>query len=236
MSKNARIVHLVTVGRDGDRIKAGLRRMSADKVYLLHSADGVRASDGEREDFASIAGSIAEDLRAAGYDVSLAEIPPYDLGGMVYAIMGIAKEEMSSGDVRFMVNISGGTNLMAGAATAASYLLGAEVYYVTKGLEGDVLEDRVVTFPTPVMPDPSRLGKSAVACLRFIAASGGVMTNARIAGGLGWSAQTASHNVKVLRNWHMVEVTRGVEGNSRESRITLTDHGRLFAMRVAGGE
>ena len=236
MRKNTRMIHIVTVGRDTDRIKTGLRRMSADKVYLLHSPDGARASDGKRNDFATIAASLAEDLRAAGYDVSLAEIAPYDLGSMVYTIMGIAKEEMSVGQAHFMVNISGGTNLMAGAATAASYLLGAEVYYVTADTDTGVLEDRVVTFPTPVMPDPKRLGKSAIACLECIASSGDPTTNARIAAKLGWSAQTASHNVKVLRNWHMVEVSRGERGSSRESSITLTDHGRLFALRVSGGE
>ena len=236
MDKNNRDIHLATVGRSGDRIKAGLRRMSADRVYLLHSPNGARASDGGTNDFADTAERLAEELRSAGYDVVLAEIPVYDLGGMVYRIMEIAKAERDADPrTRFWVNISGGTNLMAGAATAASYMLGATVYYATEGDEGDVLEDRVVEYPTPTVPDPSRLGSSALRCLRLMASADGPLTNAQIAERLGWSAQTASHNVKVLRYWHLVETSRA-EGDTRVSVNSLTDHGRLFAMWAPGGD
>lgn len=236
--KGVRDVHLITVGTDAERIKAGLRRMSADKVYLLHSPDGARASDGEVKDFAAIAKSMAEDLRAAGYDVSLEEVPPYDLGGIVYRMVGISRRERDAGPVRFWVNISGGTNLMAGAATAASYFLGATVYYVLRG-EG-TLQEKVVEFPTPAMPDADRLGDTALDCLRYVASheAEGDVTNARMARDMGWSPQKANHSVGVLRDWHLLDVTRGTGPNGRnmrESRITLTDHGRLYAAWLPAG-
>ena len=52
----------------------------------------------------------------------LREIDAFDMSSIIDAIMDIVESQ----DPPFYINISGGTNMMAGAATAASFFVGAK--------------------------------------------------------------------------------------------------------------
>ncbi|MFB6186187.1 MAG: DUF6293 family protein, partial [Halobacteriaceae archaeon] len=110
-------VHIVPHGRNTTHVKRGLRAYTgADKVYLLTS-----------DAFPEEGAKLRKDLEEFGYEVNQHQIDAFDLRSVVDTIVSIAREH--TGDEVY-INITGGTNLVAGGATSSAFFIGATPYYV----------------------------------------------------------------------------------------------------------
>lgn len=137
----------------------------------------------------------------------------------------IAKEESSN---NIFVNITGGTNLMAGAACAASYFIGAQPYYVldqTK-LPNRRSKDLLVEIPVPKIPYRNALEQTQLKILQLIDNKGDKAFNKVIREEINMSPQAFSYNVKQLVKKNLIVMTTD-EFNTRSKKLRLTDAGKL---------
>ncbi|WP_400238405.1 HFX_2341 family transcriptional regulator domain-containing protein [Methanomethylophilus alvi] len=238
-----RNVHIILLGYNTIPAKVGLRNFPVDKVVLLHSPDDVT---GEGFGFATLAETFRGELSSMGIEeVDMHVIDAFDLYSITETILKVASDERALyPDSEFWVNITSGTNLMAGAASAASYFIGATLYYV-QGMKKDdgMIGSSVKCFSTPRVPDINSLGKMSKDILRFVAgwdykSNGNKLLNRDVANSLGISVQNASYHLRKLRDDGLLKIEKTVAGrsgkvNERESNISLTDHGRLIATWIS---
>lgn len=133
-------IHIVPHGKDTNHIKKGLRAYNAvDKVYLLTS-----------EKFLDNSYKLKEQLIDFGYEVEIRQINAFELRSVVDTITDIARRHKND---RLYINITGGTNLMAGAATSTAFFIGATAYYVMEGNNNkDPVSTQVKELPIPTQP------------------------------------------------------------------------------------
>lgn len=133
-------IHIVPHGKDTNHIKNGLRFYEGiDKVYLLTS-----------KKYLKTAYEFREKLQEFGYLSDIREIDGFDLRNIVDTIVDIAR--IHRGD-KLYINITGGTNLMAGAVTASAFFIGATAYYVLKkDDEKQPITTLVKELPIPTQP------------------------------------------------------------------------------------
>lgn len=208
----------------------GLRHYgSIDRLYLLHSADTSEFA------FNSFAQNLGQQLREVGFEhVTLKEINPFDMQSVIDAILWIADRESPP----FYINITGGTNLMAGAACSAAFFVGAQAYYVV-GKAGSQQEDqRVLELPVPNIPYYRTLDKTQLLVLKEIRELGGEVENASLRYELGMSPQILSYHVKELTRKRLVcterrsvvatkDVNQSKDHDRRKLQVKITSAGNL---------
>lgn len=214
-------VHIIPHGRVTEHIKRGLRGYDAvDIVYLLSSVK-----------FADTGNELAEELKEFGYDIEIREVEAFELRSVVDTIVTIAKDHPKDD---LYINITGGTNLMAGAATASAFFIGASPYYVLEPQNDEPLDELVVSLPAPSQPLTFDLSDSQRAVLEqpgeWDAAGKTGVIGRELGDALGVSAQKVSYHIGKLEEKGLVETRR--EGRRKE--ITLSDVGRLY-LRWTGG-
>jgi hypothetical protein len=194
------------------------------KLYLLHSAN-----DPEFK-FRDLAEEVRRRLRATGFEhTELRQIDPFDMENIINNIVEIAENDHS----HLYLNITGGTNLMAGAACAASFFVGASAYYVL-GRKG-TNESRVIELPVPHIPYNRVLQKSQLAVLACIRDIGNFATSVAIRDRMGFSPQKLSYHIKELEKKALVVTSRGrmvtsgkhKQVDRRKISVSLTNAGRL---------
>lgn len=209
-------VHIVPHGRATIHVKRGLRDYaSVDKVYLL-------TSDAFEDEGVELESELAE----FGYDVESHLIDAFDLRSVVDTIVGIAKEYP---DDDLFINITGGTNLVAGGATSSAFFIGATPYYVLEPQDDDEdLDDLVMELPAPTQPltfEIEGLQRDVLVTLGKWDEQGrrGVIMR-EIGEELGESAQKISYHVNQLETRGLVEKRSA----GRSKNIYLTDVGKLY--------
>jgi DNA-binding transcriptional ArsR family regulator len=214
-------IHIIPHGRVTEHIKRGLRgHSSVDQVHLLVSPRFLETSY-----------DLAEELEVFGYEVNVHEISAFELRSVVDTIVTIAKEHLGED---LYVNITGGTNLMAGAATSSAFFIGASPYYVLEPQEDEPIEELIISLPAPRQPLTFDLSDSQREVLDQLGEwdanrKDGVIGR-EIGETLGESAQNVSYHIGKLEEKGLVETYP--EGRRKE--ITLTDVGRLY-LRWTGG-
>ena len=158
-TEKCRHVHIVMGGRNDEHIAIGLRDLDCDSVHVITSKD-------LEEGYLSRIQEISEESGAAkGLVIGIPTEELFSEGsaqairdavnriceheGYHFPLLEGHKKELSplSGEhCRFMVNITGGTNLMAGAAVHISSIIGATPYYIAEGDDGQ--GSKVVTLPS----------------------------------------------------------------------------------------
>jgi len=209
-------VHIVPHGRATIHVKRGLRDYaSVDKVYLL-------TSDAFEDEGVELVSELAE----FGYDVESHLIDAFDLRCVVDTIVGIAKKHP---DDDLFINITGGTNLVAGGATSSAFFIGATPYYVLEPQDDDEdLDDLVMELPAPTQPltfEIEGLQRDVLVTLGKWDERGrrGVIMR-EIGEELGESAQKISYHVNQLETRGLVEKRSA----GRSKNIFLTDVGKLY--------
>jgi DNA-binding MarR family transcriptional regulator len=167
-----------------------------------------------------------------GLSCELIPVKPFEMSDILGKALAVGKR-LQDADYRVTVNLTGGTNVMAGAALVACFMLGSEAVYIREDVttrKDEPLEDRLIRLPIPkvALKDVSEPHRKV---LRELAKEpGGRLENAVTAlrERFGTSAQTASNRLKKLRSMGLVVLT--VDEKDERSRIaSLTDTGRLFA-------
>jgi DNA-binding transcriptional ArsR family regulator len=197
-------------------VKRGLRDYaSVDKVYLLTS-----------DAFEDEGVELESDLTEFGYDVESHLIDAFDLRSVVDTIVSIAKEHP---DDDLFINITGGTNLVAGGATSSAFFIGATPYYVLEPQDDDEnLDDLVMELPAPTQPltfEIEGLQRDVLVTLGEWDEQGrkGVIMR-EIGEELGESAQKISYHLNQLEARGLVEK----RSTGRSKSIYLTDVGKLY--------
>lgn len=102
--------------------------------------------------FNQTAEEISSKLENIGFkNTCLVEVNPFDMNDIIEKIVKVAEQEKDS---LIYINITGGTNLMAGAACSASFFIGAKAYYVldenklpkNSTIEQQIIELRALLF------------------------------------------------------------------------------------------
>lgn len=216
-------VHIVPHGETTAHIKRGLRAYSAiDQVYLLTS-----------NAFEDVGQELQQELGEFGYEVETDGIDAFDLRSVVDTIVSIARHHPED---ELYINITGGTNLMAGGATSSAFFIGATPYYVLEPQSGDEkIEDLVMELPAPTQPltfeikGLQRLVLEQLGQWDQNGQQGIIMKN--IGNELGESAQKVSYHVDQLDKKGLVQT----QYDGRTKEVSMTDVGRLY-LRWTGGE
>lgn len=209
-------LHIIPHGKTTAHIKRGLQAYgSADDVHLLTS-----------EKFQSVGIELAEELTQFGYDVEIDLIDAFDLRDVVDTIVSVARENL---DQEIYVNITGGTNLMAGAATASAFFIGATPYYVLEPQTGEESVDELVKkLPSPTQPLNFEIEGLQLNVLRTLGewdenGRTGVILR-EIGDSLGESSQKISYHISQLEEKGLVET----EMEGRTKHVYVTDVGHLY--------
>lgn len=215
-----RRVQVATVGRSTRPILNGYLAFGADVVILLPSVE----TEGEAK---QIARQI-DDL--AGRPVC--QVRPVDKFDLTSIVLQVRRVRQDLPDAELLVNITGGTNVMASSALVACYIVGARAFYMREEppTSSASLRDTVIDLPIPrVAIDDLSAEQRRV--LRSIRNKGGELrpANSRIAQELGVSFQDASYHLKRLTRFGLIEVTT----DGREKVARLTPEGLLYAELVA---
>lgn len=209
-------LHIVPHGETTIHIKRGLRAYgSADRVHLLTS-----------EAFESVGYDLAGELRDFGYEVEIDLIDAFDLRDVVNTIVTVAKDNP---DEQIYINITGGTNLVAGGATASAFFIGATPYYVLQPQNGDEsVDELVMELPSPTQPLNFEIEGLQLEVLQTL---GDWDNQGRkdvilrdIGDELKETSQKISYHVNTLEEKGLVET----KFNGRTKHVNVTDVGRLY--------
>jgi DNA-binding transcriptional ArsR family regulator len=218
-----RNVQISLVGMQSEGARAALKvPPPVDYVVLLHSdaPQSVRAAKEVSMVTAKLPGTTC----------ALKVIDPFGMNDILSKIIEVRKEVGDASKAHVTVVVSGGTNVMAGAAFLGCLLIDAEAVYIKEDVtakKDQPLADRVLRFPIPRIP-PERLSEPLREVLRVMPrGQDAVVTKAPtfLRDRLGLSPQTASYRLKKLAELKFVNYRP--EGRNRLA--SLTDSGRLFA-------
>lgn len=215
-------IHIVPHGRNTTHIKRGLRAYDgADKVYLLTS-----------DAFDEVGRELQQNLEEFGYSVERDLIDAFDLRSVVDTIVSVARQHPED-DI--YINITGGTNLVAGGATSSAFFIGATPYYVLEPQDDEDLDDLVMELPAPTQPltfEIEGLQRDVLVTLgRWDEAGRTDVIMREIGDELGESAQKISYHVDQLEKKGLVET----QHDGRTKEVSVTDVGRLY-LRWTGSE
>jgi CRISPR locus-related DNA-binding protein len=229
-------VHIALIGKTMEPILKGFQYYGIDRLYLLHSQDT------KEFPFRKTAEEVKRRLADVGFgDVSLIEINPFDMNNIIESIIRIVEKEKQSS---IYVNITGGTNLMAGAACSASFFVGAKAYYVldqSKLPKNSPLQNQIIELPTPKIPYARTLQKTQMEILNKLAQYNGSSSNRQLHYELKISPQKLSYNIRELetkgfvttnRGWEKQKMHKGKpirEVDRRILAVSITNAGRLVA-------
>ena len=113
------VVHISLIGRNPNHIWDGLKELiPAEKLYLLHSPNT------PNEKFETIAKKTKKEVEKNFCKTILVKINAFDMMSVWNTIDKIVTDEMNEDTMLsprdFAVNVTGGTNMMAAAATVAA--------------------------------------------------------------------------------------------------------------------
>ena len=207
--------HIALIGTTENPVLKGYQYYGGiRRLYLLHSPDD------EKFKFRGLALEVMKRLEETGFDgVVLKQINAFDMNDIISTIIGIVDQEKPP----YFVNITGGTNLMAGAACAASFFIGAKAYYVLGKRGVKLAESEVIELPVPSIPYYRTIERTQLGVLKSLESLGGKANSARLRDSLNMSPQTISYQIKELAKKGLVRVTRGER---------ITDQGPVLDSRV----
>ncbi len=225
------------MGRSPEPVLNGFHHYgSVDRLYILHSANN------EEERIAHIAIELKKRLAGTGFnEVILKEINAFDMNNIINAILEIVEKE----EPPFYINITGGTNMMAGAACAASFFVGAKAYYVQGKRQSENSSYKVIELPVPNIPYYKVIGKSELSILECLRRLGGKCTTPQMKSILKMSPQIISYHIRELQIKSLIEVdnpeSKFMKSKSeikkldrRVKTIKITNAGLLFLRWTKG--
>jgi len=135
------VIHIAPIGLEIEHVYEGIKDKhfgTPDKLYLLHSPNQIRKPSEKSKNllngqFKKIAQKLKEKVK--GYcDTYLMEVNAFSMNSVWDAINQVIKDEFENDETLtlndFAINVTGGTNLMAVAATIAAGSRGVRAYYV----------------------------------------------------------------------------------------------------------
>jgi DNA-binding transcriptional ArsR family regulator len=214
-------VHIALVGKTEEPILNGVYAYGAvDKLYLLHS-DLTK----------STATKIKKILKSSlAREIILRDIDAFSMNSIVNRIIEVARSE--SYNNRF-INITGGTNLMAGAACAASFFTGSQAYYILNPNDlpkGTPRIDQLVKIPIPKVPLFNAIEGMKIRILQFLTTKIDCTSSKLIRKEMEEvSPQLISYHLKELEKMELITLSINKD-DSRTKIVCLSEAGKLMAL------
>lgn len=161
-----------------------------------------------------------------------------DFRGIVDAVRTIVDLNKDCNDIRYSIDVTGGTTLMSSALCYAAFFIGAETYYVMydrekekNKLPQDPLDERLIKLPTASVPDIKNLGKTTKKVLNSIydyySTEKDALTHSELERITRMSSSKIGYHLGVLRKKNIIE-TREKEENRNITEIIVTEDGRMI--------
>jgi CRISPR locus-related DNA-binding protein len=223
------MIHIALIGKTKEPVLEGFRHYgNISKLYLIHSKNDIQFR------FENLARDVKISLGKIGFsDVILVRIDPFDMNDVVEKILNIIKNEFET----CIINVTGGTNLMAAAASAAAFISGSEAYYVLDRNKTK-LKNLIVELPIPKIPYANTLQKTQIIILKKINEYDGHVSNTLIRQSLNLSPQKLSYHITELEKKNLIKIKNGWEYindkgkktiDKRKIVIDLTNSGKLLS-------
>ena len=208
-------IHIATLGHDpktnkgnkGPIVDGTFQNYSnIDKLYLLCSE--VSDVDEIREDL-----KIFKKLK-----IQHVKIDKDDFSDIIGKIIEIhAKETKTISDVKFFVNVTGGTKIMSCGALVGANYIGALTYYVS------IDDEKAIELNPPLVP-PSDLVEKQQKIVQLVTKKD--MYQSHIAEKLNISVQLVSYNCKRLKKYGYIEIIQDPK-DRRATLIHITPMGKM---------
>ena len=208
-------IHIATLGHDpsknrvnkGPIVHGTFRNYpNIGKLYLLCSHIGDQ--DEVREDLKNVKNL---EIHARQVDID-------DFSDIISKIIEIHTEEKRSrSDVRFFVNVTGGTKIMTCGALVGANYIGAQAYYVSERNE------EAIELTLPIIP-PQNLVPTQRKIVQLVAEK--TWNQTRIAEKLALSPQTVSYNCDKLEKYGYLSITPDTR-DKRKKDISITPMGKM---------
>lgn len=216
-------IHIALVGRDTGNIINGVMKRGGDELYPVTSEKYLELS----------VPKIIEALPAVKVHSEINDRPlvvdPFQkdsfvsIVGLIIEIVQARQEE--GGEI--LINITGGTNLMSGAAVTAAMLTGAGAYYVNKHPDEEQYESTIVDLPLIMDSMKVLKNKNRKQILKELEDKG-EKTNDQLAEALTVNKKSISKQIKILEGKGLVQSER--RGKNRFNQIT--DVGRIAGKMI----
>jgi len=208
-------IHIATLGHDlntgkgnkGPIVDGGIQSyQNIDTLYLLcsHIAD---------------ADEIKTDLQIfKKLMIHAIPIDKDDFSDIIGTIIEIhSNETKKASDMKFFVNVTGGTKIMSCGAMVGANYIGAQSYYVSKEKE------EAIELTPPLVP-PTKLVENQKRIVREVLKKD--LHQTQIAHRLNVSVQRVSHNCKQLQKFGYIDIIQDKK-DRRATIIQLTPMGKM---------
>jgi len=254
------VIHIAIVGRETGHIWPGLKEIiPAEKLYLLHSPNT------PRDKFADTAKKLKKEVEKTFCETVLVKINAFEMMNILEMIDKIVSDEIKKSNysldtIDFVVNVTGGTNIMASGATLGAMLTGTKAYYVQDSRIDPRRKKYAEFLPIPPINIIRSLSKSHQKILQTLDSGlftwkketqKGVMKNKDLEKKLNMRTSSLNSAIKELVKKRFIETERGVpvikfkKGNTDQKPIEIeeklenqmlvkiTDLGRIQAKKAA---
>ena len=214
-------IGIATVGGSSTPVLKGFRHTPVDKQFLLCNEKMLEFAMDAKQKIDGIADSRM---------CEIVKIDHLDFQDILMKIIKIKKEAPPEAEI--VVNITGGTNIMASAALVACFTIGARAFYIKKEETGSELplEASVIDIPVPKIPLDS-LNISQRKLIKLIYDHGGKVNKVTTTLSLELNKKkgTISSALRKLKKKDLIHM--GAEG--REKTVELTAAGNMFARLIS---
>lgn len=223
------MIHISLIGKTKEPVIEGIRHYgNPSKVYLLHSKND------DNFKFETLAKSVKKKIESTWCKTELIVIDAFNGDDILRKILKIISKHKKS-DPKILVNVTGGTNLMASIASTASFIGGVEAYYV---LDSNKTNSKELVFelPIPIMPRSNTLRKKQSIVLEKINQHKKV-NNKKIENELKLRPTELNYHLAELEKKNLIKISRGWEYekedkmkiDKRQITIEITKSGEFIS-------
>ena len=223
------MIHISLIGKTKEPVIEGIRHYgNPTKVYLLHSKND------DDFKFETLAKTVKKKIETNWCKTELVALDMFNADELLRTILKIISKHKKS-DSRILVNVTGGTNLMASIASTASFIGGVGAYYVLDPKKTDTKE-LVFELPIPTMPRTNTLRKRQSIILEKINQYKKV-NNKNIENELKLRPTELNYHLTELEKKNLIKISRGweykkedkIKTDKRQITIEITKSGEFIS-------
>ena len=219
-------VHICNVGQfSGPIYKVFESSIPINRMYLLNS----RITGGDF-DYCSIEKELIDHMVGINFkDIRTVVIDPFDYHDVYNAVIKIAGEETkSNNNVKFHINFTLGTNIMAGAVCSAAYSIRADLYYIKAAKYDSDNQDELIRISIANYQEVNELKRQKRTAEILLNIAGGTCHNRELISKLSLKPNALSHHTGILREMGLIEN----KGSSRNIEWVITEKGNEIVKRL----
>ena len=220
------MIHISIIGKTKEPIIEGIRHYgNPTKVYLLHSKND------KNFQFTNLAKTVKKKIEESWCKTELVLIDAFDAESVLRKILTIISKHKNSNS-KILVNVTGGTNLLASIASTASFIGGVRAYYVLDPAKSES-EELVFELPIPIIPRANTLRKRQSSILQKINEYKKI-NNKKIESDLKLRPTELNYHLIELEKKNLITISRGWE-YTKDSKIK-TDKRQITIEVTKSGE